>query len=493
MPRNGDSAASTNSYLRTSKTYARLLPRSKAGRRYFLRFEGASIKATVRIDDRPVGSHLGAFTAFAFEVTDFLKADREVRLEVDVDNRLDETTQPLSADFSVYGGLYRRVSLIETPPVCIDPVTDGADGVSLDVNTNGTVVATIRILGSAPETQTFRIPHPKLWSPETPRVYELKVTARSGSSEDSVVLPVGFRDVKFTQDGFSLNGRRRVIRGVNRHQDWDGKGWAITKADERTDVGWIRRLAGSTANALERVRAYVERGEGESASYSGLSAKFGRAKFFSKDFFPYALYYLGLMTFESAFRLQIPNLTIRNMFVDYYDELSAFTNEDVARRHFIGAAEDLVTNGGTWANVFEQFWQHYVKARIPAQAFDKMNENFFRTTFASRCMDAMPFFYSVWSEFNVSSGRIDFLASPKPGTNLRACLIEFKYMNCAEADRTHLLGKDHPEPEDVRQTMEYLDSLVQDPNWTHGREVEVVIVEVAGNRGYNWFEVQGES
>ena len=38
--------------------------------------------------------------------------------------------------------------------------------------------------------------------------------------------------------------------------------------------------------------------------------------------------------------------------------------------------------------------------------------------------------------------------------------------------------------------MEYFDSLVQDPNWTHGREAEVVIVEVAGNRGYNWHTLQ---
>ena len=95
----------------------------------------------------------------------------------------------------------------------------------------------------------------------------------------------------------------------------------VIDTNVRTDVGWIRRLAGSTANALERVQAYVERGEGESASCLGLSTKFGRAKFFSKDFFPYALYYLGLMTFEDDFSLQIPNLTIRNMFVDYYDEL----------------------------------------------------------------------------------------------------------------------------------------------------------------------------
>ena len=39
-------------------------------------------------------------------------------------------------------------------------------------------------------------------------------------------------------------------------------------------------------------------------------------------------------------------------------------------------------------------------------------------------------------------------------------------------------------------TQKLFDSLVQDPNWTHGREVEVVIVEVAGNRGYNWHTLQ---
>ena len=38
-------------------------------------------------------------------------------------------------------------------------------------------------------------------------------------------------------------------------------------------------------------------------------------------------------------------------------------------------------------SLFDAYWLHYVKARIPAQAFDKMNENFFRTTFTSRRPD----------------------------------------------------------------------------------------------------------
>ena len=264
----------------------------------------------------------------------------------------------------------------------------------------------------------------------------------------------------------------------------------VIDTNVRTDINWFRRLAQTNENALAKIRGYIERGATEMALFSDLSAKFGRVKFFSAAFFPFALYYLGLLTFRDAETLAIPNLTIRNMFVDYYDELMAFDNYDEARQHFVPACAALRKGKGSWREVFAVWWDYYVKRRIPAQAYDHMNENFFRTTFASRCMDALPMFYSVWSEFSVSAGRIDFLASPKPGTGLKACLIEFKYMTGAEADRTHLLEKDRPEPADVRQALDYLESLVRDPNWSHGRNVEVVIVEVGGNRGYNWFPVE---
>ena len=256
-------------------------------------------------------------------------------------------------------------------------------------------------------------------------------------------------------------------------------------ANVRMDVGWIRRLAGGTANALARVQAYVERGEGEAASRGGLAAKFGRAKFFTEEFFPYALYYLGLLTFESPFRLGIPNLTIRNMFVDYYDELSEFRNEDEARRHFGRAAEDLALDGGTWRGLFEAYWQHFVKARIPAQAFDKMNENFFRTTFASRTWDYLPMYYSIETEYNTPEGRCDFLAVPKPGFAKPACLVEFKYFTNAEAERQKVLGRATPDAETVAQAKRYRDSLPRRPGWSH--PVETYVVEVCGNRGYNWF------
>ena len=261
----------------------------------------------------------------------------------------------------------------------------------------------------------------------------------------------------------------------------------VIDANVRTDVGWFRRLAQTEARALEKLRAYVERGEGEDVVRSALSSKFGRAKFFSEDFFPYALYYLGLLTFEDAMTLNIPNLTIRNMFVDYYDELSEFTNVDEARRGFGHAAKDLAMKDGTWKALFDAYWQHYVKARIPAQAFDKMNENFFRTTFTSRCLDALAAYYSFETEYNSPEGRCDFLAVPKAGSPRSALLVEFKYFTNAAAEKGKVLGRAEPDAETVEQALAYCKALAQRPDWDH--RISAAVVEVCGNTGYNWFEL----
>lgn len=261
----------------------------------------------------------------------------------------------------------------------------------------------------------------------------------------------------------------------------------VIDANVRMDIGWFRRLAQTNERALARLRSYVERGDGEVVSREALSVKFGRAKFFSEEFFPYALYYLGLLTFEDEMTFNIPNLTIKNMFVDYYDELSAFENVDVARRAFGSACRDHVKSGGGWRAIFDAYWQHYVKARIPAQAFDKINENFFRTTFTSRCLDYMSPFYSFETEYNSSEGRCDFLAIPKPGYAKSAKLVEFKYFTGKEARKIKALGRAEPDAETVRQALDYRAALARRPDWKH--PVSTTVVEVCGRAGCNWFDL----
>ena len=176
------------------------------------------------------------------------------------------------------------------------------------------------------------------------------------------------------------------------------------------------------------------------------------------------------------------------MFVDYYDELSEFTNVDEARRAFGQAIRAHVKADGTWRGIFDAYWQHYVKARIPAQAFDKMNENFFRTTFTSRCLDSLPMFYSFETEYNSSEGRCDFLAVPKAGVARPAQVVEFKYFTNAAAEKGKVLGRGTPDAETVEQALAYRTALARRPDWNH--PIAVTVVEVCGNSGYNWFDLQ---
>ena len=243
MPWNGDSAASTNSYLRKRAVYRREFTVAPlAGRRYFLRFEGASVKADVTLNGCHVGEHVGAFTAFAFEITKMLKQGSN-QLEVGVDNRRDESTQPMSADFSVYGGLYRQVWLIETGAACIDPLTDGADGVKVAADPKtGDVTVEVSVLGGTNEVQRFKVNGYELWSPENPRLYTQRIEIRQGGERDAVDVRFGFRTFEFREDGFYLNGVRRQLRGVNRHQDRAGKGWAVSPEDEKEDISLIKEM-----------------------------------------------------------------------------------------------------------------------------------------------------------------------------------------------------------------------------------------------------------
>ena len=233
-------ASCMNSYERKRVVYSRPLPDARPGRRYFVKCNGASITATVSVNGQAAGTHLGAFTAFCFEVTDLMKPG-ENRLEIAVDNfSRDDVAPPVNADFTMYGGLYRGVQLIQTPAVCIDPVTDGASGVRLfpDPDT-GKVRAEIKVLGASDETREFTVPDFRLWSPENPVVYTQRFEIASG---DAVVETFGFRKAEFRPDGFYLNGVKRRIRGVNYHQDREGRGWAVSPAEIAGDVDRMKEL-----------------------------------------------------------------------------------------------------------------------------------------------------------------------------------------------------------------------------------------------------------
>ena len=275
-------------YYRGPAWYERALqmPPDWKGRRVFVRCEGVSLVADVLINRVPVGQHRGAFGAFCFEITPYLKFDGKDSMRVRVDNSRAFDVAPLSGDFTVFGGIYRPVEIFSTGEVCISPTffgspgvfltlrkmskekaevevktlisSDGADlqGIALEIeikNAEGAVVAkkTERLASaeSSALTAIVEIPAPRLWrGVAEPYLYSATVRlSRAGELLDEVTQPLGLRTVAIDKEkGFLLNGEPYALHGVNRHQERTGKGWALSEADHDEDHALIREMGANT-------------------------------------------------------------------------------------------------------------------------------------------------------------------------------------------------------------------------------------------------------
>jgi beta-galactosidase len=271
-------------------------PAEMAGKRLFLEFDGASIVSDVWVNGAKVGSHKGAFGRFRFDVTDALKPGQAnlvaVRTDNSSPNAKDSPTaeiSPMSGDFFMFGGLYRKVSLVATDPVHVDMLDDGGPGLyahaagvdakgaaievaerirndgaqaqSVSVKTaildaSGAAVAmrtdkvSVEPGQTAEPRTTLTIAHPHLWNGRKDAyLYQvaMTVTSAQGTMLDEVRQPLGVRTYHIDPDkGFFLNGKHVDLHGVSRHQDRPGKGWAISADDQREDMGILEELGANT-------------------------------------------------------------------------------------------------------------------------------------------------------------------------------------------------------------------------------------------------------
>jgi beta-galactosidase len=88
------------------------------------------------------------------------------------------------------------------------------------------------------------VPAPKLWTAETPHLYTVLLTLKDAAGEavDFESCRVGFRRVEVKDGVLLLNGRRLVLRGVNRHEHHAVRGRALTEADMRQDIELMKQL-----------------------------------------------------------------------------------------------------------------------------------------------------------------------------------------------------------------------------------------------------------
>ncbi|HSY38299.1 MAG TPA: glycoside hydrolase family 2 TIM barrel-domain containing protein [Polyangia bacterium] len=225
--------------------------------RQFVQFGAAAQRAIVWLNGRRLGEHEGGFTPFAFEVTGQLRA-RGNSLVVMVNNtRRPGAIPAMNTDWWNYGGLTRGVRLIETPAVFIraarvqsaksDP-RHVAGFVALD-GARGPTPVTIEIPEARARTTVTTdaagraafdfAAAPALWSPESPKLYDVTISA----ARDRVQDRIGFRTIEAAGTEIRLNGRSIFLRGIALHEEALGRGGrATSRADAEALLGLAKEL-----------------------------------------------------------------------------------------------------------------------------------------------------------------------------------------------------------------------------------------------------------
>jgi beta-glucuronidase len=233
-------------------------PPRAAGHRQFLYFGGANYETDVYLNGEKLGKHTGGFTPFQFEVTGRLRtAGNSVVVRVN-NQRHPEGVPTVNTDWWNYGGLTRDVMLLDTPAtfvrdyfVQLKPGT--ADRVAGYVQFDGAAsgekakveIPELKISAettpdaSGRATFEFGLPGATLWSPESPRRYEVVIS----TATDRVSERIGFRSITTHGTDILLNGKPVFLRGVSLHEENPRRGARATGVDDdRLLLGWAKEL-----------------------------------------------------------------------------------------------------------------------------------------------------------------------------------------------------------------------------------------------------------
>ncbi|MBQ2821074.1 MAG: DUF4982 domain-containing protein [Thermoguttaceae bacterium] len=239
------------------------LPKTDTDRAVILDFDGCMAFPEVYVNGIFAGGWDYGYVPFQIDITKYLKFGEKNTVAVRCDVRKHASRWYPGA------GIYRNVKWIQCSSkarlpmgsvfVSTPEISNGKADVAVSINADvdpeleSPVYADVRIFDSNGKTaaETFALPlqenggtaakttlsviAPKLWSPDSPKLYSLKVTLRacarcSGFQPqnetnremifDEIEIPFGIRSIEWTaDDGFHLNGKRLQLKGVNLHHD----------------------------------------------------------------------------------------------------------------------------------------------------------------------------------------------------------------------------------------------------------------------------------
>ena len=269
------------------------LPKECEGRDVTLHFEAIMGKQTIYVNGKKVKEHEGGYLPITISLP--ANVGDDIVVAICADNSDDKTYPPgkkqAQLDFAYHGGIYRDVWLIAKNKVAITDALEEnrvAGGgifvhyanisensaeifVNTEIRNSDTKSRTITVENSFVSsaaipsqrtklklqpseaktiTQHFVVKNPKLWSPETPYLYQIATRIKDGKHTlDGGITRIGIRSFEFvrTDDaqgrhpGFYLNGKRyHQLIGANRHQDFAYVGNALPNSQQWRDAKRLR-------------------------------------------------------------------------------------------------------------------------------------------------------------------------------------------------------------------------------------------------------------
>ena len=283
-PKSRDCSSGTGYVIGGTAWYRKAfaLAESDAGHPFFLCFDGVYKNSQVWINGYYLGKRPNGYISFRYDVTDYLYFDgRDNVIAVKV-------THEDIADSRWFtgSGIHRKVTLVrydfvypseygvffkvdradetsadytcecELYPSGFADVTDVTVSAQLLDGDGQVVSGTSAAVSLKKDSMTFvslsgTLDKPALWSPASPALYTLRVTAKDPVENCTVIAEetVGIRTFRFDPDhGFFLNGQPTMFKGVCMHHDGGALGAAMTKGV------WKRRLTKLKAMGCNAIR-----------------------------------------------------------------------------------------------------------------------------------------------------------------------------------------------------------------------------------------------
>lgn len=214
------------------------VPETMKGKRVFVSFQGAESGIALWLNGTFVGYSEDTFTPSEFELTPYL-CEGENKLAAQV-FKWTSSSWCEDQDFFRFSGIYRDVYLYAIPEVHVSDMKvqtlldDTFTKADLDLTVKATKAGKIRLTLSKDGNElqsmeevleeeshyVMKVENPALWSAETPVLYDLllEVMDENGAVMEVIPQRVGFRRFEMKDHVMTLNGKRIVFKGVNRHE-----------------------------------------------------------------------------------------------------------------------------------------------------------------------------------------------------------------------------------------------------------------------------------